>query len=253
MILRRLTQHIKDQNWFAVALDFFIVVAGILIAFQITNWNEGRAFDKKEAELLVELRAALEADILKAENQRAGYNQIVFSGKRAVNFVESGTSCGNDCWPVLIDFLHASQWVEVDVNQSTYDEMRRLGLPKSREIIDTMEAYLAQNANLTSVVSSQPPYRSHVRGLMPLAVLDAYWVTCYALSEGKETYVPHCPKGVSDEVAAGAVDAIVKDADTKNLLTAWYSDVFLFPDDLTSQNASADKAIAAINAELEKN
>jgi hypothetical protein len=40
MILRRLSQHIKDQNWFAVVLDFVIVVAGILIAFQITNWSE---------------------------------------------------------------------------------------------------------------------------------------------------------------------------------------------------------------------
>jgi hypothetical protein len=32
MILRRLTQHIKDQNWFAVVLDFFIVVIGVGIA-----------------------------------------------------------------------------------------------------------------------------------------------------------------------------------------------------------------------------
>jgi hypothetical protein len=42
MILRSLTKHVRDQNWFAVGLDFFIVVVGILIAFQITNWNEGR-------------------------------------------------------------------------------------------------------------------------------------------------------------------------------------------------------------------
>ena len=42
MILRRLTQHVKDQNWFAVALDFVIVVAGILIAFQITHWSAAR-------------------------------------------------------------------------------------------------------------------------------------------------------------------------------------------------------------------
>jgi hypothetical protein len=39
MILRRLTKHVQDQNWFAVALDFFIVVIGILLAFQITNWS----------------------------------------------------------------------------------------------------------------------------------------------------------------------------------------------------------------------
>lgn len=42
MILRRLTKHVKDQNWFAVALDFVIVVVGILIAFQITNWSASR-------------------------------------------------------------------------------------------------------------------------------------------------------------------------------------------------------------------
>ena len=42
MLLRRITKHVKGQNWFAVALDFFIVVVGILIAFQITNWNETR-------------------------------------------------------------------------------------------------------------------------------------------------------------------------------------------------------------------
>jgi|GEM_PF-1708470 len=42
MILRRLTKHVKDQNWFAVGLDFLIVVVGILIAFQITSWNEAR-------------------------------------------------------------------------------------------------------------------------------------------------------------------------------------------------------------------
>lgn len=31
MILRRLTKHVKDQNWFAVALDFLIVVVGVFI------------------------------------------------------------------------------------------------------------------------------------------------------------------------------------------------------------------------------
>lgn len=42
MLLRRITKHVREQNWFAVFLDFFIVVVGILIAFQITNWSEAR-------------------------------------------------------------------------------------------------------------------------------------------------------------------------------------------------------------------
>jgi len=42
MMLRRVTEHVKAQNWFAVALDFAMVVAGILIAFQITDWAAAR-------------------------------------------------------------------------------------------------------------------------------------------------------------------------------------------------------------------
>ena len=43
MILRRLTKHVKDQNWFAVALDFVIVVAGVYVGIALGNWNAGRA------------------------------------------------------------------------------------------------------------------------------------------------------------------------------------------------------------------
>lgn len=53
MILRRITKHVKDQNWFAVGLDFFIVVAGILIAFQVTNWNEARG-ERADARIVLE-------------------------------------------------------------------------------------------------------------------------------------------------------------------------------------------------------
>jgi hypothetical protein len=28
MILRRVTEHVRDQNWFAVGIDFVIVVVG---------------------------------------------------------------------------------------------------------------------------------------------------------------------------------------------------------------------------------
>lgn len=31
MLLRSLTKHVKAQNWFAVGLDFLIVVVGVFI------------------------------------------------------------------------------------------------------------------------------------------------------------------------------------------------------------------------------
>ena len=58
MLFRRIKAHIEKENWFAVFIDFLIVVVGILIAFQITNWNEGRKATQKEAKIF----AALSAD-----------------------------------------------------------------------------------------------------------------------------------------------------------------------------------------------
>ena len=42
MILRRVIEHFKKQEWTAIALDFLIVVAGVFVGMQVTNWNEAR-------------------------------------------------------------------------------------------------------------------------------------------------------------------------------------------------------------------
>ncbi len=67
MILRRITEHVKTQNWFAVALDFVIVVVGILIAFQITEWNEARADRHREQQYLARITEDLDRNITDIE------------------------------------------------------------------------------------------------------------------------------------------------------------------------------------------
>lgn len=60
MILRRLSKHVNDQNWFAVVLDFFIVVIGVgaaLMGQQALSTSQQRA-DLRVAE------AALQIDLL---------------------------------------------------------------------------------------------------------------------------------------------------------------------------------------------
>lgn len=42
MLLRRLMQHLKRQDWLAVAIDFVIVVFGVFFGLQVSEWNEAR-------------------------------------------------------------------------------------------------------------------------------------------------------------------------------------------------------------------
>ena len=68
MILQRLTHAIRTQNWFAVVLEFVIVVAGVLLAFQVTAWNEARSNRIAETAYIERLHA----EVIDAEAGRLG-------------------------------------------------------------------------------------------------------------------------------------------------------------------------------------
>ena len=42
MLLRRVMEHVTAQNWFAVGIDFVIVVVGVVIGIEVANWNDVR-------------------------------------------------------------------------------------------------------------------------------------------------------------------------------------------------------------------
>lgn len=55
MLLRRISRHVTEQNWFAVGIDFLIVVVGVFVGIQVSNWNDERAERHHEQELLARL------------------------------------------------------------------------------------------------------------------------------------------------------------------------------------------------------
>ncbi len=63
MILRRVIQHVKKQEWTAIWIDLVIVVVGVFIGIQVANWNEDRASRNSEVRHLEEIAEDLRADI----------------------------------------------------------------------------------------------------------------------------------------------------------------------------------------------
>lgn len=59
MLLRRITQHVKEQNWLAVCIDFVIVVIGVGVALFAQQWMS----DRQQLANLVEAEAALQGDL----------------------------------------------------------------------------------------------------------------------------------------------------------------------------------------------
>lgn len=81
MILRRLTKHIEDQNWFAVTLDFLIVVVGVLLAIQVANWNERRQDQSAYNDSVIRLVEELRVNDRHAKNAK----DVTIDGLKAVN------------------------------------------------------------------------------------------------------------------------------------------------------------------------
>jgi hypothetical protein len=57
-------KHIKEQNWFAVGLDVIVVIVGIFLGMQVTEWNENNKNLYREEKVLQRLLAEFqEAEI----------------------------------------------------------------------------------------------------------------------------------------------------------------------------------------------
>ncbi|MDJ0814058.1 MAG: hypothetical protein QNJ23_10025 [Woeseiaceae bacterium] len=73
MILRRITEHVRAQNWFAVVIEFVIVVVGVFVGLQAQDWSTARAEKKAERaaieRLIVEYNSNLE--LLDADKEQS--------------------------------------------------------------------------------------------------------------------------------------------------------------------------------------
>lgn len=76
MILRRVIEHVKAQNWTAVALDFCIVVMGVFIGVQVNGWWAGKSDAQRERTYLSALVNDFDAIIAELESDSQSYAGI---------------------------------------------------------------------------------------------------------------------------------------------------------------------------------
>ena len=60
MILRRVMEHLRKQEWTAVGIDFLIVVVGVFLGLQVNNWNEAAADRRAGSAYLSQLQGDLQ-------------------------------------------------------------------------------------------------------------------------------------------------------------------------------------------------
>ena len=128
MLLRSITKHVREQNWFAVGLDFFIVVVGILIAFQITNWSETRSERKLESEYMVLLARDIATIETELKQQIVQDDYIAANAKTALAKVNN-RHAGIDPLEIGQSLTSIFGRRTLTLDSPTFSEMKSAGRP----------------------------------------------------------------------------------------------------------------------------
>lgn len=180
MLLRRVTQHVKEQNWFAVALDFLIVVFGVLLAIQVSNWNADRA--DRERGIIYEQRAqsVLQTELNRLDVQIRYYQKVRASALRAADMLEGRAPIIPD--ELVFHLYRATEYTYASPGRATYEEIVSnggLGLIEDDNVRFAMVAFYAyDNALEISQSFRLSSYRTLVRSHMPLNVQQAIRLNC---------------------------------------------------------------------------
>jgi len=127
MILRSVTRHIRDQNWFAVGLDFAVVVIGILIAFQITTWNEQRQERAREQQYLGRIAAELDNTILEIEDAISLTNERQALGEYLLRTTEDPELVRADPATFFNALILSGYTFSPRIRSHAFDEMQSAG------------------------------------------------------------------------------------------------------------------------------
>jgi hypothetical protein len=177
MILRTVTKHVKDQNWFAVVIDLAIVIFGVYIGIQVSNWNENLVQEQKTTVLVKRLYEDL-ADEREVIAGRMDYIAVV--KKFGVTAVRAFNNAGlvND-ESFVIAAYQASQIDGVWSYRSAYDELVRTGninLIKDENLKDYILGYYS--ADLADQNGVSEIYREYIRGVIPYEIQYAIRNEC---------------------------------------------------------------------------
>jgi len=180
MILGRVVEHAKAQNWFAATLEIFIVVMGVFIGIEVANWNQARQDRQEErryyGQLLVDLKGDLEAfsqsERLADRHDEAA--QLVIdrlNGKAAPE-----ASLGR-----MATAIHHAGFINIpQASRGTYDELvstGNLGLLRNSQLKSEIANYYAifdANRQWDSLLRDQQSnYWTETAGILPRPVLRA--------------------------------------------------------------------------------
>ena len=257
MLLRRIKHHVANENWFAVFVDFVIVVVGVYVGIEVSNWNEARKEEALATQYLERLRADLQADEDMIDARRQFWEHVGDYGDAAIAYLESGRLRNESPWATVLAFYQASQVAHYFSTNTTYEELRysgELSLIRNPELEAAFADYyisgVGQQANY--LLQYQPEYRELIRGKTPWHVQQYIWESCHA--DGTtlvDQQMLECDAPIDPSEAATILADYAADPETIEQLRFWISNLSVAGRVLAINRARLARLTELVDRELE--
>ena len=124
MIITRIAHYLRTQDWNAIAVEFVIVTAGVLMGIQVSNWNDARVEKARVTQQVVSLGTELRGNLATIERyQRNVESQLADLIALQRSFDRPGATEADTDTRLMNVFRVGSMILET----SAYDELTRTG------------------------------------------------------------------------------------------------------------------------------
>ena len=252
MILRRLAQNLKEQNWTAISIEFVLLVLGVFLGIQVANWNEARLEDRRAHDFLERLSDDLDQELASIDKRSAYVGRSIAYGEAALGWAEDGRLADGSAWQTVLSFAQASRILPYSPVDSTYQEMRsagELGLVRDTALRTALTEYFVSGtfARADYILKFNPEYRRLVRGLTPYRIGRHIATQCFDLA-----VVEHrdCAAPVDEAVALGMLRKYTDHPQLVAELNFWMDSAHQIVDILRIQRATCVELKRSIDTAL---
>jgi hypothetical protein len=212
MSLRSLAARFRQQDWTAVAIEILIVIVGVFIGLQVSNWNDTRKENERGREYLQRLQAELLQDANTLTQISKFWSDVEANGQMAMAYAEEGVLHEGSAWRTLLAYHQASQVWPYRKPDVTFQEISSTGsllLIRDTALRERIARHYSAGAGsqVTEVLGLIPRYREHVRGLVPWKIQRYIWTQCYSTEEAVQRFVP-CKSPVSEQEALAVLQRL---------------------------------------------
>lgn len=255
MILRRLAQNLREQNWTAISIEFVLLVAGVFLGIQVGNWNQQRGLEQQAELFTARLKADLREEDWRYQFTLAYSGEVLANANRAVAALEGQAALSDR--ELLVSAYRASQYKESPRRRSTYDEListGTIGLVRDQALRDTaMRLYSIGTFDNLVREGLNSRYRQAFRMSLPNTIQRALGSKCgdHYIEPGDYTRIKGvldypCDPGLSEAELATAVQALRANPDLLPALRLRVADLQTRLVDLTGNNRQLWASLQAV-------